>query len=113
MRTKFYSLLVTLGLAATATAKADDVEIPAPPVPGVELVIDTRVRPTDLHLSLPKQPGSIWDGGDVTAFGFNEFTGLNLALSSTGIFFGVPHDFLTVQAGYAANTAVAFPSFSR
>jgi hypothetical protein len=99
MRMRFYSLLVTLGLAATATAKADDVEIPAPRVPGVELVIDTRVRPTDLHLSLPKQPGSVWGGADVTAFGCNEFAGLNLTLASSGIFFAVPHDFPTVQGG--------------
>lgn len=117
MRTKFYSVLLTLGLAATALAKTGHAAVPEPTSPSTELVSDTRLRLTELHFTLPKQPNYIWNLADVTAFGPNDFTELNLALSSPGLLFGVPHDFLTLSlhfgSGGAATTAVAFSNLSK
>jgi len=117
MRTKFYSALLTLGLAATALAKTGHAAVPAQTYPSMELVSDSRLRPTELHFTLPKQSSYIWNLADVTAFGPNDFTELNLAQSSPGLLFGVPHDFLTLSlhfgSGGAATTGVVFSNLSK
>jgi glyoxylase-like metal-dependent hydrolase (beta-lactamase superfamily II) len=84
MRTKFYSALPTLGFAAAALASAGHAGVPAPISPNKELVIDTRLRLTELHFTRPVQPNTIWNIADATDFGADDFTDLNLALSSPG-----------------------------
>jgi hypothetical protein len=113
MRTKVYSVLLSLGLAATTLAKAGVADSPTASSPNTELVIDAGSRKSELHFSLPTAPASSWDipNATATAFGAHEFTELGLALSSPGLFFGVPGEFfrLRVHFGSRATTAVVFP----
>ena len=66
MRTKFYGALVTLGLAATALAKAGDAGALTPASAGMELAIDVDLKPTELHFSASHRPSFIWDLDAVT-----------------------------------------------
>src|SRR5579864_6183739 len=102
MRTKFYSALLTLGLAAAALARAGHAGVPAPIFPSMELVIDTSLRPTELHFTRPVQPNTIWNLADATDFGADDFTDLNLALSSPGLLFGMPYDFLSFSVRFGS-----------
>jgi hypothetical protein len=95
MRARIYGMLVTLGLVATSLAQASDMEKPTAMTPDVELVIDTSVHPFDSRYAVPRQSASSWARSVQTTFSQPEFTGLDLALSSPGILFGVPHDLLT------------------
>jgi hypothetical protein len=117
MRTKFYSALLTLGLAAAALARAGHAGVPAPISPSMELVIDTSLRPTELHFTRPVQRNTIWNIADATDFGADDFTDLNLALSSPGLLFGMPYDFLSFFVRFgsagAATTGVLFPNLSK
>jgi len=117
MRAKFYGALLTLGLAATALAKTSHAAVPAPTSASAEMVIDISVRPTETHFTRPVPPNSIWNLADVTAFGPNDFTELDLALSSPGLLFGVPHDFLAITLRFgsagATTTGVVFPGLSK
>ena len=113
MRTKFHGMLVTLGLLTATLAKAGQAEVPPTPLPGMELVIDTRLDLAELRFNMPKRPDSIWNL--VSAFGPTDFTELNLALSSPDLLFGRPHDFLSISLHFPSGptTAVAFSNFSR
>jgi hypothetical protein len=55
MKTKFYSVLLSLGLAATTLAKAGFADAPTAPGPNKELVIDAGPQETELHFSLPNE----------------------------------------------------------
>jgi hypothetical protein len=88
-------MLLTLGLVATSLAQAGDMEKPASMPPDVELVIDTSVHPFDSRYAVPRPSASSWARSVRTTFIQREFAGLDVALSSPGILFGVPHDFYT------------------
>jgi hypothetical protein len=115
MRAKFHGMLVICGLLAATLAKAGQAELPPTPLPGIELVIDTRLDPAELHFNMPTRPDSIWNLPDVSAFGPPDFTELDLALSSPDLLFGRSHDFLSIflHFGSGPTTAVAFPNYSR
>ena len=115
MRTKFYSAMLTLGLAVTALARVSHAGAVAPATSSLELAIDPTLYPTQLHFSLPKPRNSIWDLTDVARVDRSDFTELNLALSSPGLLFGAPRDFFQVSLQFTpgATTAVVFPLFSR
>ena len=114
MRLKFYSALATLGLAATALAKAGYAEIPAPTT-AMGSVIDTSLHSTGFRFTLPKPPNSIWALTDVAPVRSIDFSQINLALSGPALLFGIPHEFfaLSVHFGSAPTTAVVFPSLSK
>jgi hypothetical protein len=95
MRARIYGMLVTLGLVATSLAQAGDMGKLKSMTPDVELVIDTSVHPFDSRYAVPRQSASSWARSVQTTFSQPEFTGLDVALSSPGILFGVPHDFYT------------------
>jgi hypothetical protein len=95
MRSRIYGMWVTLGLVATSLAQAGDMEKATSMPPDVELVIDTSVHPFDSRYAVPHPSASAWARSVRTTFSQPEFTGLDVALSSPGILFGVPHDFYT------------------
>jgi hypothetical protein len=114
MRTKFHGVLVTLGLAATVLAKASHAEMLPPTTPGMELVVDAALHPTELHWKFNRQPDSIGDFKDVMASDPGDSTGLNLALASPGLLFGAPHNFLSLFLRFnsPATTGLAFPNLA-
>ncbi|MDB6013213.1 MAG: hypothetical protein JWL65_5463, partial [Gammaproteobacteria bacterium] len=61
------------------------------------------------------RPNSIWVLPDEAPLRSKDFTEINLALSSPGLLFGVPHDFFafSVHFSSAATTAVVFPGLSK
>src|SRR5438477_7725596 len=93
MRARIYGMLVTLGLVTTSLAQAGDMEKPTSMPLDVELVIDTSVHPFDSRYAVPPQSVSSWARSVRATFSQPEFTGVEVALSSPGILFGVPHDF--------------------
>ena len=114
MRTKFFGALVTLGLAATARASVGHTEMLPPTTPGIELVVDTALHPTKLHWTFNGKPDSIGDPAVVAAADPGDTTGLNVALASPGLLFGVPHNFLSLFLRFnsPATTGVAFPNLT-
>ena len=116
MRANCLSMLVAFGLAATATAEADDVEMPAPMYPDLELVIGSSEHPIDLRFARPRQHGSASDHeDDVTTPVPPDSRGLAPAFASPEILFGASHDFLTfsVHLGDGATTRVIFPGLTQ
>jgi hypothetical protein len=115
MRAKLYAAWLTLGLVATTLLKPGQAGAGTSETPRLELGIDTGSYPTQLHFTLSRRPGSFWDGADVTAPGPDDPTGLDLALSSPGLLFGLPRDFFTFSIHFVSTTTtgVVFPSLSR
>jgi hypothetical protein len=105
MRAKFYSVLLSLGLAATTLAKAGFADAPAAPSPNTERVIDAGPPEAELLFSLP---GVGTSGRDI---GPHELTDLSLVLSSPGLLFGLPAEYFhfSLHSGAGATTGVVFP----
>jgi hypothetical protein len=93
-------------------AKAGDAGALAPASAGMELAIDVDLKPTELHFSAPHRSSFVWGFAAVTQLRPGDFTELDLALSSPGLFFGLPRDFFTVALhfGSEATTRVVFPN---
>jgi hypothetical protein len=100
MRTKFYSAMLTLGLLAAAAARSNHAADSAPTSSRTELVIDTSLTPTELHFSPPLQPAFVWLLTDTTVLDRDDFTELDLALSSPGLLFGLSRDFLAPSLAF-------------
>ena len=115
MRAKNCSALLTIGLICATLAKAGEGAPPSPVGPTMELVIDTALHPTERRFTSPSRVDAVWDHAKLTSFGSDGVSGLDFALSSPGILFGAPHDFLTLsmRLHYPATTAVVFPDFAR
>ena len=94
MRAGIYGMWVTLGLVASSLAQAGDMQKATSMPPEVELVVDTSMHPFDSLYAVPR-PSAAWARSVRTTFDQPGFTGLEVALSSPGILFGLPHDFHT------------------
>jgi hypothetical protein len=115
MRAKIYSILLALGMAAAAAAKAGITE--TVPRTHVDLVLDAGWLDVHPTLRIPRQSGPEWDLPGASAFAA-QHAAVDLAMITPGLlleqparpapFFGVVVHFSPGYHG-SGTAAVAFP----